>query len=447
MSRAAFNLLIATAIGLDASAAEGRSLLMYSNETNAKELLNRRSFLGAAAAALSAGAVLMPAALAQSTGEIKKGEANHSADNPGPINRNISEENRDSSLPPYTDHGDVAPFWYSFDLSHRRVQNGGWTRQATQKDLPVSTDLAGVNMRLTAGSYRELHWHTANEWAFMLYGSARVTVLNPDGTIFIGDVAKGDLWFFPAGYPHSIQGLGPDGCEFLLVFDEGTFSEYQTFLISDWVAHTAPEILAQNLRLSAASVAKLPTDELYIFPGKIPGSLEADKAAVGGKAVESKVDYTFRMEAMKPTKENAGGNVRIVDASVFPASKAVAAALVIVKPGGLRELHWHPNASEWQYYIQGSGRMTVFASSGKARTMDFKANDVGFVPAVAGHFIQNTGSEDLIFLETFKSSRYADFSLDQWIRRLPPQMANEHLNLDAAEIKSIPDSNEAVIAK
>jgi len=420
---------------------------MNPKETPEKEPLNRRSFLGAAAAALSAGTVLAPYALAQSATEIKKGEANHSADNPGPINKRISEENPDSKTPPYTDRGDVAPFWYSFDLSHRRVQDGGWTRQVTQKDLPISTDLAGVNMRLTAGSYRELHWHTANEWAFMLYGNARVTVLNPDGTIFIGDVTEGDLWFFPAGYPHSIQGLGPDGCEFLLVFDEGTFSEYQTFLLSDWLIHTPQQILSQNLRLPDASLAKLPTDELYIFPGHLPGSLEDDKRAVGGKAVESKVDYTFRMAAMKPTKENPGGSVRIADSSVFPASKAVSAALVTVKPGGIRELHWHPNSSEWQYYIKGTGRMTVFASSGKARTMDFNANDVGFVPAVAGHFIENTGTEDLVFLETFKSSYYADFSLDQWIRRLPPQIAADHLHLDPSELKQIPDQGSAILGK
>ena len=160
-------------------------------------------------------------------------------------------------MPPITDKGDVAPFWYSFDLSHRRTQEGGWTRQVTQRDLPISTDLAGVNMRLTAGSYRELHWHTANEWAYMIYGKARVTVLNPDGTIFIDDVEKGDLWFFPAGFPHSIQGIGEDGCEFLLVFDEGLFSEYQTFLISDWVAHTPASVLAKNFKLPQSQLAAL----------------------------------------------------------------------------------------------------------------------------------------------------------------------------------------------
>lgn len=410
-----------------------------------KEGVNRRSFLGAAAAALSAGAMFSPIAMAQSREEIRKGTDNHSADNPGPVNRLLQQENSSSNTPPDTDHGDVEPFWYSFELAHRRIQDGGWTRQVTQKDLPDSKDLAGVNMRLTAGSYRELHWHTANEWAYMLYGSARITVLNPDGTIFIDDVNEGDLWFFPAGFPHSIQGLGPDGCEFLLVFDQGTFSEYQTFLISDWVAHTPADVLEKNFGLPASAVAKLPTDEEYIFPGTIPGSLEDDKRAVGGKAVESKVSYSFRMRSMKPNFEDAAGSARIVDSTVFAASTTIAAALVILKPGAMRELHWHPNSSEWQYWLKGSGRMTVFSSSGKARTMSFNANDVGFVPAVAGHYIENTGTEDIVFLEMFKSDRFSDVSLNQWIRRLPQQMVREHLHLDKDEIDRIPDAKEPVL--
>jgi oxalate decarboxylase len=407
-----------------------------------KEPTSRRFFLGAAAAALSSGAL----AFGQSKTEIRKGEQDHSASIPGPINKMMAAQNSASEMPPDTDKGDVDPFWYSFDLAHRRVQDGGWTRQATQKDLPVSKDLAGVNMRLTAGSYRELHWHTANEWAYMLSGNARVTCLNPDGTIFIGDVTEGDLWFFPAGYPHSIQGLASDGCEFLLVFDEGTFSEYQTFLISDWVAHTTPEVLAKNFTLGEAAIHKLPEDELYIFPGTVPGPLEDDKKAVGGDAVMSKINYTFRMKAMKPNVETAGGDARIVDSSNFPASTAISAALVRVKPGGLRELHWHPNSSEWQYYLSGSARMTVFASSGKARTMNFNPNDVGFVPKVAGHFIENIGKDDLVFLELFKSGTYADFSLNQWIRRLPPQMAQAHLFLNAGEIEKIPSLKNVVMA-
>jgi oxalate decarboxylase len=110
-------------------------------------------------------------------------------------------------------------------------------------------------------------------------------------------------------------------------------------------------------------------------------------------------------------------------------------------------MHWHPNASEWQYYISGSGRMTVFASSGNAQTMNFNANDVGYVPRVAGHCIENTGREDLVFLEMFKSSYYADFSLNQWIRRLPPLIAKEHLQLAATDIAGIPDRKEVAIGR
>jgi len=420
-------------------------------KSDQKDLMSRRSLLGAAAAALSAGAVMGPLGLAQNRTAIQKGEQDHSASNPGPINKAIAGENPNSEVPPVTDKGVLAPFWYSFDLAHRRIQEGGWTRQVTSAELPTSLDLAGVNMRLTAGSYRELHWHTANEWAYMLYGNARVTVMNPDGTIFIDDVSDGDLWYFPSGYPHSIQGLGPDGCEFLLVFDEGTFSEYTTFLISGWLAHTPPDVVSKNCKLSDAAVRSLPEQQglegLYIFPGTVPGSLSDDKRAVGAAAVASKIDYTFRMKAMTPTVETAGGDARVVDSSVFPASKTIASALVRVKPGGMRELHWHPNASEWQYYISGSGRMTVFASSGDAQTMNFNANDVGYVPRVAGHFIENTGTEDLVFLEMFKSSYFADVSLNQWIRRLPRLLVSRHLNLDTSEIDKIPDHKEVVIAK
>ena len=300
-------------------------------------------------------------------------------------------------------------------------------------------------MRLTAGSFRELHWHTADEWAYMLYGNARVTVLNPDGTLFIDDVEQGDLWFFPAGFPHSIQGLGPDGCQFLLVFDEGLFSEDNTFLLSEWLAHTPAEILTKNSHLDAAAIAKLPKDELYIFPSDLPGSLAADRAAVGGKSAESPIQYTFKMAAMKPTRVTSGGEVRVVDSHNFPASTSIAAGLVRIKPGGMRELHWHPNASEWQFYLSGKGRMTVFMPPGRARTMDFNANDVGFVPAVAGHYVENTGDTDLVFLELFKAPTFQDFSLNNWLRHLPPQMVTAHTNLTPAEIDRIPAGKQEVI--
>jgi oxalate decarboxylase len=224
------------------------------------------------------------------------------------------------------------------------------------------------------------------------------------------------------------------------------FSEDNTFLISEWVAHTPPEILTKNSNLDRSAIARLPNDELYIFPANLPGSLAQDKAAVGGKSVESSIQFTFKMSAMEPTVKAAGGEVRIVDSHNFPASKSIAAALVTLKPGGIRELHWHPNASEWQFYLAGKGRMTVFMPPARARMMDFNDNDVGYVPPVAGHYIENTGNTDLVFVEMFKADQYMDFSMNNWIRRLPPEMVTAHLNVDEATIRKIPAEKQVVIA-
>ena len=412
-----------------------------------KEGLSRRNFLGVGSTALATAALAGLTAHAQETQDTRKAEKDISDSNPGQENRPLLNQNPSSNAPPPTDNGDIGPVWYSFDLVHKRVQEGGWTHEVNSFVLPSSKDLAGVNMRLTAGSFRELHWHTADEWAIMLSGNARVTVMNPDGTMFIDDVAKGDLWLFPAGFPHSIQGLQPDGCEFLLVFDEGDFSEDGTFLFSETIAHTPRHVLAKNFGLNMNVIDKIvKSPSLYIFPASLPLSLAQDKAAIGGQRVASPYKYTFRMEAMAPTRTTAGGEVRIVDSRNFPVSKNVAAALVTLKPGALRELHWHPNASEWQFWLAGKGRMSIMMNHGRARTMDFHANDVGFVPRVATHYIENTGNTDVMFLEMFKSDRFVDVSLNNWVRRVPPEAVMAHMNVDPQEIAKIPSEKELVIA-
>jgi oxalate decarboxylase len=410
-----------------------------SNENQDKPLnrdFSRRGMIGIGST-LATAALAGVAASAQTRSNTRAAEHDQSDSNPGPKNTALIKENPNSNSPPPTDSGDVGPIWYSFDLTHKRIQEGGWTHQVTQREFPSSKEIAGVNMRVTAGSFRELHWHTADEWAIMLDGNCRVTLLDPDGTIFIDDVAKGDLWYFPAGHPHSIQGLGPNGGEFLLVFNQGMFSEDNTFLPSEWLAHTPSEVLTKNFGFDKATIAKLPKSALYIFPADLPKSLAEDRAAVGGASVQSPVQYTFKMASMQPQFRTQGGEARIVDSHNFPAAKNIAAALLTIKPGGMRELHWHPNAAEWQYYISGKGRFTVFSPVGQARTVDVNSNDVGYVPANAGHYIENTSDTDLVALEMFAAHEFQDVSLRNWLSHLPPEMATSHFNLDAATIKSI----------
>jgi oxalate decarboxylase len=360
------------------------------------------------------------------------------ATDPGPRNIELDRHNPSALLPPITDAGAVPQFKYPFSMAHKRLYDGGWSHEVTARELPISTTLAGVLMRLTAGGVRELHWHTAAEWAIMLYGAARVTAIDADGKSFVADTFEGDLWYFPPGIPHSIQGLRSDGAKFLLVFDDGYFSEHETVLLSDLMAHTPRDVLAKNFGVLPKALENLPKEELFIFQAELPKSLIQDQRAAAGSLGSSPRKFVYRADDPAIIKRSRGGHVRIVDSSKFKESTTVAMALVTVHPGGLRELHWHPNADEWQYYISGKGRMTVFATAGRARTLDFETGDVGYVQKTLPHYIQNTGNTDLVFLEMFKSSYFQDLSVSEWLTHTPPELVQAHLNLDARTLQSLP---------
>jgi oxalate decarboxylase len=405
--------------------------------------LSRRNFLEASSVALAAAGVNSLTNL-PAQDQNQPGYARRKSD-PGPTNPEIDAQNQSSFDPPETDAGGVPPFKYPFSLSHKRLHSGGWSREVTLRELPVAKSMAGVDMRLTAGGIRELHWHTAAEWAFMLYGSARITAIDNDGKSFVADVKENDLWYFPTGIPHSIQGLNPDGAEFILVFDDGNFSEYATVLLSDWMAHTPKDVLAKNFGLPQSSFAKLPAKELFIFQSAVPGSLDADQKAAAGKRGLSSQDFAFRTLQSPPTNRTKGGEVRIIDSRTFRAAVNIAAAIVTIKPGGIRELHWHQNADEWQYFISGKGRMTVFATGGRARTMNFQAGDVGYIEKTLPHYIENTGDTDLKFLEMFKAGVYQDLSLSEWLTHTPPELVMAHMNIDRATLDAIPREETVVM--
>jgi len=256
-------------------------------------------------------------------------------------------------------------------------------------------------MRLNAGSVRELHWHKQAEWAYMLYGSARITAIDPRGHTFVDDVGVGDLWYFPGGVPHSIQGLNPDGCEFLLVSTNGDFDEDDTFLLSDWFKHTPNEVLSKNFGIPGSSFAHIPDpSELYIFPASVPGIAQLRQDRRGNP-----VSPTFSHKMLRSSRSRPrAARWRITDTSVFPASKTISAALSRFSRVACASCIGIPTPMNGSTYLEGQARMGVFAASGQARTFDFQAGDVGYVPFAMGHYIENTGTTPLRFLEVFKSN-------------------------------------------
>jgi oxalate decarboxylase len=363
---------------------------------------------------------------------------------PGPKNPALNSQFPSFQNPPATDVGNMQLFWGSFNNAPKRIQNGGWAREVTQPDFAISEAISGVNMRLGPGAIRELHWHLAAEWGFMTNGNCRVTVLDPQGRAYVQDVKEGDLWYFPAGYPHSLQGLGSDGCEFLIAFDDGKQSEFNTLLVTDWLAHTPPEILAQNFGVSADVFKSIPLNDLWIFQGKEPGPLAADQAAVSSGGAPPN-PFTWSLGQSNPIKTNRSGTLQLADSTSFRISTTIAGVLETIKPGGLRELHWHPNADEWQYWLKGEGRMTVFDAGPRAQTADFKSGDIGYVKKSQGHYIQNTGTTDLQLLALFRVPEYQEVGLSDWLTHTPAALVAQHLNVDPAVVARFPSNQPGLV--
>lgn len=362
------------------------------------------------------------------------------ADDPGPRNVELDRQNPDILIPPETDNGSLPNLKFPFSMAHNRLEDGGWAREITLREFPVSKSMAGVNMRLGPGVVRELHWHKEAEWAYILTGTVRLTTIDPQGNLSIDDLAPGDVWLIPAGIPHSIQGL-EDGTEFLLVFDDGNFSENETLLITEYMAHTPPSVLAKNFGVEAENFVDLPKKEKYIFRMPVPGPLDVVRSQLPNRPIPNPYVYASSRLAAKPY---SGGTVKTIDSRNFPVT-TLSALIIEIQPGGLREMHWHPDADEWQYYVAGEARMTVFDATSKARTFNYRAGDVGFVPRTLGHYIENTGSAPVTVINVFNSRICSDISLNRWMALTPPDLVRGHLNLNDTVMAALnPDANAVV---
>ncbi|KAL5335233.1 RmlC-like cupin domain-containing protein [Aspergillus crustosus] len=366
---------------------------------------------------------------------------------PGPRNPTIDRQNSDKLAPPGTDHGQTINANWPMSLSKAKLglDGAGWSRQENIVVMPDATKMAGVDMRLEPGAYRELHWHLAGEWSLVLNGSCRIQAVNEDGETFIDDVTEGDVWFFPPGVPHSIQALDV-GVEFLLVFDDGSFSEDNTFLASEVFAHNPKSVLSKNFDLPISTWDNIPDGELFIFPGtRAPANIQDQNVTTAAGPIPRSETYSYHFSE-QPAHRVPGGTVKIVDPQTFPIASDFSAAVVTVHPGAMREIHWHPSSDEWAFFIRGQGRATLFEAPSTATTFDFHPGDVGYFPKSHGHYVENTGDEDLVFLEVLQADHFSDIALGQWLGSTDKQIVGDTLNLPQSALDSLKSEKQYIVA-
>lgn len=331
---------------------------------------------------------------------------------------------------------ELPTFKFELEKSAGKVIGGSSGKEATVEQLPISRGVAGVSMRLEPGAMRELHWHaTAAEWAFIVSGRVRTTVVDPQGGAETNDFDPGDVWYFPRGHGHMLQCLGDAPCHFVLIFDNGYFSEFGTFSITDWIGHAPKALLSKNFGIPESAFDGFPKAEAYFARGPVPPASQGEPLQ-GWKPPP----LTHRYELLKrpPHRTFEGGREWRVDSTSFPISRTMAGVVLDLEPGGLRELHWHPTADEWQYVIEGDVGVTMFGSHGRYRTETLSAGDVGYIPQGYGHSIENVGPKGARILIGFNTGVYETIDLSQWIAGNPADVLATNFGKPAAFFETFP---------
>ncbi len=119
--------------------------------------------------------------------------------------------------------------------------------------------------------------------------------------------------------------------------------------------------------------------------------------------------------SQKPLETFLGGREWRVEAKDFPISATMTGVILELAPGALRELHWHPNADEWQYLLAGTIRATLFGY----REATLATGDVGYIPQGYGHSLENVGPMPARILIVFNAGSYETIDLSQWIAGQP----------------------------
>jgi oxalate decarboxylase len=331
---------------------------------------------------------------------------------------------------------ELPTFKFALEKSRGKVVDGSFGKEATVEELPISKGIAGVSMRLEPGVTRELHWHaTAAEWAFVLEGRVRTTLVDPFGGAEINDFDPGDVWYFPRGHPHSLSCLGDKPCHFILIFDNGYFSEFGTFSITDWLGHASKPLLAKNFGLPETTFDGFPKAEAYFVRGPIP---PADAVPLQGALTSPPATHKYQLLAQEPHSVHKFGREWRVGANRFPISQTMTGVILDLQPGGLRELHWHPNADEWQYVIDGQFNVSLFGSHGRYRIETLDKGDVAYIPQGYGHSIENIGSKPGRLLIGLNTGEYQAIDLSQWVAGVPPYLLADHFGKPPAVFEAFP---------
>jgi oxalate decarboxylase len=284
------------------------------------------------------------------------------------------------------------------------------------------------------GGLREPHWHPDTwELQYFLAGSGRVEIVLVSGESAQIPVSAGDFVFLPQGCGHAILNTGGDELQALLVFQVDT---PRSIGLGNFFSGMDTGVTTQTLGVPTSTLASAPKPARGDpFPAR-----QAGGPGAGPSLPTASQQLSFALVAAAPQLDTPGGTITHVTPDQLPAMMGARASMVLVrlKPGALREPHWHPNAWEINLCVSGSGEFGVVLPEGTQATYTVGAGDAVFVPHGFGHYIANTGTTDMAFVSAFNADVPATIGMAGLYGGISTRVAAQTLGVAPSVLQPIP---------
>jgi oxalate decarboxylase len=313
----------------------------------------------------------------------------------------------------------------------------GGKRVDCNADLfPVLSQIALSLLTLEPKGVRIPHWHpNAHELSYCIEGNARMTIFGPRAVHSTFTISSGDIAFVPMGYMHQIENIGDTPVSFLLCFSHERPEELE---ISSSIWSMPAPILAHTFQVSPS------------FFTNLPQTNQAERIIIQKQVAPSPLPtipspFKYALDSNLPQIDNKGGWVKMSNGFLLPPLESLAVYSLLLKPGGAREPHWHPNADELNYLIQGTARITLVSPHGNPETFDLSAGDLSFMPKGYLHHIENTGQEEAHFAVFFNHNYPSDIGISGCMGAYSNEILATIFGVESSYFDSLPKYQEDLL--
>lgn len=321
-------------------------------------------------------------------------------------------------------------------INPQAVCKGGTRAMASKNNFPLLRGMALYLLRLDNGGVREPHWHpNAAELSYCLSGSALMTIFSPGAGHDTFTVSEGEIVYVPKGYLHHIENINHEETKFAIAFNHEMPEDIG---ISGSTGSMSDSTLGATFGLGSEYFGKFKKSNRDLI---ITSQSESKVTASTYQKVHNY--HKFNLKAFPPTVQSKGGTVSLGNANNFGILNGLACYLLTLKPKGIREPHWHPNAAELDYVISGRARMTIFSPGDKVDTFEVGPNEIVFIPPAYFHYIENVNSnEDMRFAVFFNHERPEDIGISGAFGAYSNEVLGSIFGLESKFLDSLPKYQE-----